>query len=125
MMDQRDNAWSIISTGVICNNNSLLCIVEVAAEMTGEMSLLRYFAPTDQSTTAATESNYSIKSVDPQSSSTVLDSQLPSDSSSIIAESGSENNPSITLPVESHTVKNYSYMARTKPAPIIRLMKIN
>ena len=48
----------------------------------------------------------SIESVDPQSLSTVLDSQLSSDSSSIIAsaaESGSENDPSITLPVDSHT----------------------
>ena len=71
------------------------------------MSLLSYFAPI----TGATESDLdsdseSIESVDPQSSSTVLDSQLSSDSSSIIAsaaESGSENDTSITLPVDSHT----------------------
>ena len=58
------------------------------------MSLLSYLAPI----TGATESDLdsdteSIESVDPQSSSTVLDSQLSSDSWSIItpaSESGAE-----------------------------------
>ena len=70
---------------------------------------LSYFAPISPNT-EATESDLdsdsepeSTDSVDPQSSSTVLDSQLSSDSSSIIASAGSENDPSITLPVDSHT----------------------
>ena len=95
------------------------------AEMTGEMSLLKYFGPTDQSTAAVTESNLdtdSIKSVHPQCASTVLDPQLSSESASIIAESGSENNPFITLPVESHT-KKYSYMPRTIPVLIIKVIR--
>ena len=79
---------------IIINNNCIVvCRNEPSKPITGAT----------QSDLDSDSESESIESVDPQSSSTVLDS---SDSSSIIAsaaESGSENDPSITLPVDSHT----------------------